>query len=102
MLSQSPLMSDAVDISPQSITLTADILTDPVLSGGRSITTPAIYDGILFTNGALLSTGETLANNSFINANKLIGDGILMGQGELIAVMLQRSGAQAINPTFPQ
>ena len=59
MLSDDPLISDAVDISSVAVTLDGQMLADPLMRGGRSIPTPAIYDGILLTSGILLSTNQT-------------------------------------------
>src|SRR6185369_1681898 len=73
-LSDQKLMSDAVDISTTTITLTSDVLADSLMQGGRSILTPTYYDGILYTGNVLLSTGQSLSNGAVINNSQLLGD----------------------------
>ena len=77
------LMSDAVDISSQVITLNGVLFSDVLMRGQPSVSSNVGYDGILLRGDILLSTGETLSSGSLINSGALKGDGILIGSGEL-------------------
>ncbi|HEX2268078.1 MAG TPA: S8 family serine peptidase, partial [Pyrinomonadaceae bacterium] len=88
IVSQDPLMTDAVHISSQSITLNGDLLSDPLMQGERHPALVGSYDGIIHPNGIVLSTGATLNNGTLISGVNLTGDGILIGTGELVATGL--------------
>src|ERR1041384_6929790 len=78
-ISTDTLITDAVDISTEFVIIDGQLLADPLLRGGRSVTSPAVYDGILMPGSVLLSPGQTLSIGAFISASQLRGDGILMG-----------------------
>ena len=89
MISEDPLMTDAVNISDQSITLDGDWLTDPLMRGEGHASLNGIWT--LHPYGLILSTGVVLNDGAVLSGGYLTGDGILVGVGDLVATDLEIS-----------